>query len=247
MLKRAVVIGASSGLGEAIVRRLVQDGYRVAAVARRKERLDSLALELNRDELARCYAYAHDVTDTDSAKQVFDAIVQQLDGLDLVVYCAGVMPIVTEDQYQTSIDLSIFDVNLKGAVSWLNLAAERFQAQQGGTIVGVGSVAGDRGRRNPGPAYASSKAALHTYLESLRNRLSQHGVTVITIKPGPMKTPMTEGLDDMPFVITAEEGADGVVSAINRRAGVAYVPLKWAVIMMVIRHIPSKIFRKLSI
>jgi decaprenylphospho-beta-D-erythro-pentofuranosid-2-ulose 2-reductase len=245
MLRRAIVIGASSGMGAALVRRLVHEGYRVAAIARRADVLRELAAELNRDE-QRVWTYAHDVALTEQAPGLFREIVATLDGLDLVVYSSGVMPRVREDQFDTAIDREVIEVNVIGAMSWLNLAAERFQAQRGGMIVGIGSVAGDRGRRG-NPAYCASKAALHTYLESLRNRLSRFGVHVLTVKPGPVSTPMTAGLGRMPLMIDANAAADQIFSAIARRSDTAYVPLPWALIMPVVRAIPSVIFRRMSL
>jgi decaprenylphospho-beta-D-erythro-pentofuranosid-2-ulose 2-reductase len=245
MLKRAIVVGASSGIGEALVRRLCREGYVVAGVARRREALDRLAAEINRPGEERFRVYPHDVVDTAQAKGLFDTIVADLDGLDAILYTAGVMPRIREDQYDVAIDRQIVEVNVIGAMAWLDLAAERFAAQHGGMIVGIGSVAGDRGRRG-NPAYCASKAALHTYLEALRNRLSQHGVHVLTVKPGPVRTPMTQGLDKMPMAIDVDACVEGIVRAMNRRADVAYVPFQWGLIMPIIQSIPSVIFRRLS-
>ncbi len=247
MLKRAVVVGASSGIGAALVKRLADAGYKVAAVARRRDALEALCAEINEGRVdQRAWSFTHDVMDTGSARAVFDEIAVALDGLDVLVYTAGVMPSVGPDQFDIEIDKSIVDVNLVGAMAWINLAAERFQLQGGGTIVGIGSVAGDRGRIGS-PAYGASKAALHTFLESCRNRLSRHGVHVLTIKPGPVKTPMTAGLEKLPMLIEAEVAADRIFRAIASRRMVAYVPVLWMPIMGVIRHIPSFIFRRTSI
>jgi decaprenylphospho-beta-D-erythro-pentofuranosid-2-ulose 2-reductase len=247
MLKRAIVIGASSGIGASLVSKLTSEGYRVAAVARRETELQTLCAEINtKGEIPRAYPFPHDVKNTDETPTLFEKIVSTLDGLDLVVYAAGVMPPIGEQEYNTATDTEILHVNLLGAVSWLNLAAEHFCTQRGGTIVGIGSVAGDRGRRG-NPGYCTSKAALHTFLESLRNRLTQHGVNVVTIKPGPVRTPMTEGLDKMPLAIEASEAADSIFRAIARPATTAYVPFVWAPIMAAIRAIPSVLFRRMDI
>lgn len=246
MLKRAIVVGASSGIGAALTRRLCREGHIVAAVARREGELSRLCDEINRGGERRAVAYAHDVTDTAAVPELFARIVRDLDGLDVVVYAAGVMPKVREDEFDPAKDRQIVEVNVIGAMAWLDLAAERFQVQRGGVIVGIGSVAGDRGRRG-NPAYCASKAALHTYLEALRNRLARFGVHVLTVKPGPVRTPMTEGVDKMPMAIDAETCADGIWRAIVRRSDVAYVPAQWGVIMPVIRAIPSIVFRRMSI
>lgn len=246
MLKRAIVVGASSGIGAALTRRLVSGGYRVAAVARRMDRLEALCRTLSDDGPARALPFVHDVRDRAAAPELFAQIVAALDGLDLLVYAAGVMPHIGPDQYDTDVDAHIVEVNVLGAVAWLNLGAQRFRVQGSGTLVGIGSVAGDRGRRG-NPAYGASKAALHTFLESLRNRLSQHGVSVVTIKPGPVHTEMTEGMDRLPMVIEADVAADAIYKAIARRRSTAYVPWRWRPVMAAIRAIPSVVFRRMSL
>ncbi len=246
MLKRALVVGASSGMGAELVRRLVGDGYRVAAVARRKDRLDALAASIDGDGPRRVWTFPHDVRDTREAERLFDEIVRTLDGMDLVVYAAGVMPHIGPDDYETDLDREIVEVNVIGAMAWLNPAAERFAQLGGGCIVGIGSVAGDRGRIG-NPAYGASKAALHSYLESLDNRLRRRGVHVLTVKPGPVRTPMTEGLDKLPMVVDVQTAVDGILRAIRRRASVAYVPRRWGFVMGAIRAIPSSIFSRMNV
>jgi NAD(P)-dependent dehydrogenase (short-subunit alcohol dehydrogenase family) len=122
------------------------------------------------------------------------------------------------------------------------------EAARRGTIVGVSSVAGDRGRRG-NPVYAASKAGMNSVLESLRNRLARHGVTVCTIRPGYVATPMTAGLNlPATMTISADAAARLLLAAARKKRGVdVYVPAKWAPIMFVIRHIPSLVFRRLSI
>lgn len=247
MLQRAIVVGASSGIGAALVPRLAVEGYRIVAVARRPDALDAVCRQA--DEAAgepRAVPLVHDVTDTAGVAAAFEAAVRLLDGLDLVVYCAGVMPEVPPDGYDTEVDATIVQVNTVGAMAWLNPAAARFAAQGSGTLVGIGSVAGERGRSG-NPAYCASKAALHTYLESLRNRLDRRGVRVVTVKPGPVDTGMTSGRDRLPLLISADHAADGIIAAIRGGGGTRYVPVTWAPIMAAIRSIPSAVFRRMNL
>lgn len=246
MLQRAIIVGASSGIGAALVRRLTREGYRVAAVARREDALQALCDEVNSSGSERAFPIVHDVTDLASADAAFAEAVGRLDGLDLIVYSAGVMPEIEPDEFDTQVDKRIIDVNVTGGMAWLNLAATRFQVQRAGVLVGIGSVAGDRGRRG-NPAYCASKAAMHTYLEALRNRLSQSGVRVVTIKPGPVDTPMTEGVDKLPLLIDADKAVDGIVSAVRGGPETRYVPLPWWPIMTAIRMVPSLVFRRLNL
>ena len=105
---------------------------------------------------------------------------------------------------------------------------------------------GDRGRRG-NPVYGASKAALAHYLEALRNRLSEHGVRVCTIKPGFVATPMTAGLGNLPGIVSAEAAARTIAGYARRGSGTRYVPLKWLGVSLVIRNIPSFVFRRLTL
>ncbi len=244
--KCALVVGASSGIGAAVARQLAREGWTVALVARRAEELDKLAAQINeRSGATRAIPLANDVTRYDTVPAAFDAAVGKLGGLEMVVYAAGVMPPVGPEEYDFAKDRQMVEVNLLGMIAWLNQAAEFFSRLGGGTIVGIGSVAGDRGRRGQ-PGYNASKGAQAIYLESLRNRLDSKGVRVVTIKPGPVDTPMTRNLGRMPFMISAEQAGRDIVAAARKSRGTVYIPLRWGLIMLIIRHIPSFIFRKLD-
>lgn len=251
--KRAIVVGASSGIGEALARRLAAQGCRVALVARREAELMRIVEELNRafaheeeEGSERARYYVHDVTCYEAVPALFQQICRDLGGLDLIIYASGVMPRLAENEYNFEKDRQTIEVNVLGAIAWLNEAAQRFAAAGEGTIVGLSSVAGDRGRRGF-PVYSTSKAALSTYLEALRNRVGRLGVSVVTIKSGPVDTPMTKGLDRLPLMIAPEEAARRILAAARRRKNTAYVPGIWRPIMFVIRHIPSFLFKKMNI
>jgi NAD(P)-dependent dehydrogenase (short-subunit alcohol dehydrogenase family) len=239
--RRALVVGASSGIGAALVRELVRQGWRVAAVARRGAELE----ELRRAAPERVVTRVHDVHDVEAVPGLFEELVRELGGLDLCAYVAGVMPKVGPLEFDTEKDREIFAVNTLGAIAWCNPAAEHFQSKRAGVIVGVGSIAGDRGRR-PQPVYGASKAAFAHYLEALRNRLSEHGVRVCTIKPGYVDTPMTAGLP-LKGAVSADAAARTIVGYARRGSGVRYVPLKWLLVSLVVRSIPSRLFRHLQI
>lgn len=139
------------------------------------------------------------------------------------------------------------DVNLLGAVAWITPAAARFEAARAGTIVGISSVAGERGRRK-NPVYGTTKAALTAYLEALRNRCSRYGVNVVTAKPGFIDTPMTKGVEGLFWLISADEAATAIIRLAERgNSASGYVPRRWALVAFVIRMIPSFIFRRMNI
>ncbi|HMV66229.1 MAG TPA: SDR family NAD(P)-dependent oxidoreductase [Myxococcota bacterium] len=244
-MRRAIVVGASSGIGEALVRRLCADGWHVVAVARREAELRAIAASITEGRGGRVDVVVHDVTEAQAAAGAFVQAVDTLGGLDAIVYNAGVLPRVEIDEYDTAKDAWTVEVNVIGAMAWLNEAARHMHAQRAGVIVGVGSVAGDRGRAGQ-PGYNASKAALHTYLEALRNRLSRDGVRVVTIKPGPVRTAML-GDRQMPLTVEAGAVAEVIASSLTSGPLVRYVHWGWGPIMMVIRHIPSFVFRRLGL
>ncbi|HSM58603.1 MAG TPA: SDR family NAD(P)-dependent oxidoreductase [Candidatus Sulfomarinibacteraceae bacterium] len=244
---KAIVIGASSGIGAALLQDLVRQGYTVAGLARREDRLNTVVEQANQMAGAqRALAYEHDVTSFDEAPSLFQEIVQDLGGLDLIVYVAGVQPPVAPNEYNFDKDAAMVGVNLLGAMAWLNQAAQRFHETGAGHIVGVSSISGDRGR-SAFPGYHTSKGALSIYLESLRNRLSRRGATVTTVKPGFVDTPLLANADKTFWVISPQEAARLIVEAIHDGKQVAYIPGRWRWISLVISNIPSFIFRRLNL
>ena len=246
--RHAIVVGGSSGIGAAVARALAAGGARVALVARRAGALEAVADEIRRvtADPARALVFPHDVTEGAAVPALVQRIGHALGGIDLLVYAAGVMPRIGVDQYDLGVDRAIIDVNVVGAIAWCNVLAERFACGGGGTIVGISSVAADRGRRG-NPAYHASKAALDAYLEAVRNRVARNGVRVVTVKPGPVDTPMTKGMERLPLLVSAEDAAAELLAGAARGRQTVYVPRTWRPIMFLIRHIPSFVFRRLDI
>jgi decaprenylphospho-beta-D-erythro-pentofuranosid-2-ulose 2-reductase len=244
--KHALVVGASSGMGAALAKRLAAGGCQVALVARREAELATVCEAINAGGPVLARAYPHDVRCVEEVPGLFQQIAADLGGLELVIYAAGVQPRVAPDEYDTEKDRLIVEVNVIGAMAWLNEAARRFERAGDGTIVGISSIAGDRGRRG-NPAYGASKAALDHFLEALRNRLSQRGVRVVTIKPGFVDTDLTRGMPGLFWLISADEAARRILAAARRGSIVAYVPARWRLVGLVIRSIPSFLFRRMKI
>ncbi|HVL37967.1 MAG TPA: SDR family NAD(P)-dependent oxidoreductase [Fimbriimonadaceae bacterium] len=228
----ALVIGGSSGIGRELALQLTRAGAKVVVVARRPL------------EEPGVLSFQHDVRKWEDVPELFARVAQELGGLDLVIYAAGVMPAVGPEEFEFEKDRQMIEVNVLGAIAWINQAALRFQAVGAGTIVGIGSVAGDRGRAGQ-PVYNASKAALATYLEAVRNRLWRKGVTVVTIKPGPVRTPMTAHLD-LKGALEAEEAARRILARIGR-SGEHYLKPAHRVAFGMIRLIPGWLFRRLPL
>ena len=229
---RAIVVGGSSGIGRELVLQLAAAGCQVASVARRSEPLG-----------ANVRTYCHDVTDFDAIPALFQQICLELGGLDLIVYASGVMPAVGPDELCFEKDKQMVEVNILGAVAWCNEAAQRFGQAGSGTIVGIGSVAGERGRA-PKPVYGATKAFFDCYLESLRNRVGTQGVRVVTIKPGPTDTPMA--VDHVGKKLPAPEAARQILAAARAGKRVAYVPGILKYVFAIIRALPSPLMQRLK-
>ena len=247
--KRALVVGASSGMGAAIVRQLVSEGYAVAAVARRKDLLDALASSATATATGpgSVLPIVHDVNQIDEIPELFERVITELGGLDYYLYAAGAMPDVGPEEYDTEKDLLMVDVNLSGFIAWTNPVSRYFYSQRSGTIVGIGSIAGDRGRKGA-PVYGATKAAMETLLESLRNRLAERAVRVVTVKPGMIETPMTEHMDKLMMPVSAERAAKDILKVSRGKLwNTRHIPLRWLPVSLVIRSIPSFLFRKTSI
>ena len=246
--RRGILVGSSRGIGAALARKLAKEGYTLALLDRDEEPLQIVCDEINGNfgEM-RVIPYPHNVTDYNSTFDLLHDIVADLGGLDLFIYVAGYIYFPQPEEFNFNHDRKMVEVNLLGAMAWMNQVAVLFQSAKSGQIVGISSVAGDRGRvGNPG--YNTSKAGLTTYLEALRNRLSRHGVNVITIKPGMVKTEMLSlpGAPRPMLAVTAEQAADEIYNAIRKRKQVVYVSGIWRWVMLFIRHVPSVIFRHLS-
>lgn len=241
--KKAIVVGGTGGLGRAIASQLKQSGCDVAITGRDQDKVDDVCRELG---LGTDRGFAFDVLMFDQAWDAFDAIVRKLGGIDLFIYAAGVMPSVGSTEYNIEKDKEIVDTNLTAAIALCNAAAKRFERVKGGTIIGIGSPSGDRGRRG-NPAYGASKAGFEAYLESLRNRLGKANVSVVTAKPGPVKTPMTASLGKLPGMISAEKAAEVILRKGSKFSKTFYVPGKWWLASKIMRLIPSRIFRRMKI
>src|SRR6185369_13317475 len=235
--RHAIIVGASSGIGAELAKQLAAKGCRVALIARRESELNRLSNEINSASSPQLLEstpdagqskiqnleskiathFVHDVTCYEEVPALFQTICRELGGLDLLIYSSGVMPLVAPEEFSFSKDQAIIEVNVLGAIAWINEAAQRFAKAGEGTIVGISSVAGDRGRRG-NPVYGASKAALDHYLEAVRNRVSQYGVAVVNVKPGPVDTPMSAEVDKRPLLISAPEAARQIIRAAENRA-----------------------------
>ena len=233
----AIVVGGTSGIGLEIVRQLHSTGAHVGVVGRDFSALEGF-------DSQPVLTVKHDLQRTEEAGPLFESIITQLGGLDLFIYCAGVLNPVEITEFNSAKDLEMIAVNVTGAVVWMNKAADHFQKSRNGCLMAIGSVAGDRGRIGQ-PVYNASKAFLHTYTESLRNRLARLGVSVVTVKPGPTRTPMTSYHDQsrmMDPVIAARK-----ILKLYGKQGEFYLSPVHALVGFVFRHMPGWLMRRIRV
>ena len=244
--KKVVIVGASSGIGAALARALGTKGCELALVARREDRLHEVADDVNQRAgrpMARIYAC--DVTRYDEAEPLLDRIAQDLGGLDVLIYNSGVMPKVQFTEYSFEKDRAMIEVNLLGAMAWINPTAKRFETARAGAIVGVSSIAGDRGRGSI-PGYITSKAGLDAYLESIRNRVARYGVQVTTIKPGYVQTDLLGDAKTPLKAIAPKDAAAAIVEAVEESAMVRYVPGFWRWVGLAIKIAPPFVMQRVK-
>ena len=240
----ALVIGATSDIGRAIARRLAKDGYGMQLAARDPVQLDREEQDLRVHTDATVTLHLIDVMKADDGLSLLD----ELDPLPDIVVCAiGLLGDHNESMRDPAVAAQVMQVNYTGSALLMGALAERFEARGSGILVGISSVAGDRGRAS-NYVYGSAKAGFTAFLSGLRNRLTACGVRVITVKPGFVQTRMTNGMD-LPAWLTAapEEVADAVAKAIHRRRDVVYVRRIWRLIMLVIRILPESIYKRITL
>jgi decaprenylphospho-beta-D-erythro-pentofuranosid-2-ulose 2-reductase len=240
-MKNVLILGATSDIALAVARGLAQRGYALQLAGRDRESLGRAAADLELRFSVPTRALYLDVLDFDSHAGFW----AELDPKPYGIVCAaGYLGDQVRGQSDFAEARRIIDTNLTGCISLLNLAAQHLENSGKGFIIGISSVAGDRGRA-ANYLYGAAKAGVSAYLSGLRNRFGKTGVKVITVKPGFVATRMTEGLD-LPARLTAtpEQGAADILRALDKGRGVVYTRWFWRFIMLVIVHLPEVIFKR---
>jgi decaprenylphospho-beta-D-erythro-pentofuranosid-2-ulose 2-reductase len=243
-MKTVLLLGAASDVGRALAQAFAQRGDRLLLAARRPdEQLADLVADLRIRWNAEARAVAFDALAPDTHRAFYEGLPWAPDIAICVFGYLGEADTARKDFVEAR---RILDTNFTGAVSILDLVAQDFERRRAGAIVGLGSVAGDRGRQS-NYHYGSAKAGLAAYLSGLRNRLFPAGVLVLTVKPGFIDTKMTEGLK-LPPPLTAqpEQVARDILRALERKKDVLYTLWMWRWIMLLIRHIPERLFKRLK-
>jgi len=244
--KKILVLGATSGIAEATCRIWAAQGASLLLVARNPEKLAAVAADLKLRGAGRVDTLVADLDDTTAHPALLQRAVATLGGLDIAFLAHGILgdQALAEEDFRTA--AGILHTNFISAASLLTWLANYCARQHSGVLAVLSSVAGDRGRKS-NYVYGASKAGLSAFLGGLRNRLDREGVTVLTIKPGPVRTAMTAGMANSQKFADVNKVAASIVKAIDARKDNLYVPFQWGPILFVIRHIPERMFKKLNL
>lgn len=240
-----IILGATSSMARAFGRLVAAEGAHVLLAGRDMDDLKRAAADLQARGAAGAEAVAFDARKPEGFAAII-ARTETQEGLINAAVFVGSMPAQEAiDADPSLVDGTILD-SFTGPARFLQILAPVMEARGGGAVVGVGSVAGDRGRIG-NYVYGAAKAGFATYLSGLRNRLTRAGGHVLTVKPGFVDTAMTWGLPGMFLVASPEAVAASILKAVKKRRNVIYTPFFWRYIMLIIRMIPEFIFKKMSI
>jgi len=246
MSKRILIIGATSAIAEAAARQWAARGDALFLVGRKRQKLDDIAADLKVRGAASAGVFEMDATDAAMHPSMLEAAVTALGGLDVALIAHGTLPDQKACEASVTMTLAEIDNNGLSVVALCTLLGNHFEAQGSGSIAVISSVAGDRGRQS-NYVYGAAKGMVTRYLQGLRNRLAKKNVQVLTIKPGFVDTPMTAAFSKGALWAQPADVARGIVAAIDKGRDEVYLPGFWRLIMLVIRHIPEFVFKKLSL
>lgn len=240
-----IILGATSSMAKAFARAVSHDGARVFLAGRDMADLQSSASDCAQRGAETAEAVAFDARKPDGFGVLIDRVAKE-DGMINVAVFVGSMPAQAEIDMDPSLIAGVVTDSFTGPATFLQAIAPEMETRGGGTVIGVGSVAGDRGRIS-NYVYGSAKAGFHTYLSGLRNRLTRSGGHVVTVKPGFVDSAMTWGIEGMFLVAPPEKVAADLLNAVEKKKNVIYTPFFWRIIMGIITRIPERIFKKMSI
>lgn len=239
-MKKAIVIGASSGIGLEVAKEFSKRGYATGLAARRVDELEKLKSTLD----GPAFIKAIDISKHEESIAALKELIAEMGGMDAIFICSGIGE--GGDTLVWETEKKIIDVNVTGFVAMAQTAFEYFLEQKSGMLAGVSSVAALRGNRF-NPAYSASKAFVSNYLEGLRLKFvnKKIPVTVTDIRPGFIDTPMTKGQKGMFWLTTAEENAAAIVNAIEKGVSLAYMPSKWKLLGLPYQMMPGFLYQKM--
>jgi decaprenylphospho-beta-D-erythro-pentofuranosid-2-ulose 2-reductase len=244
--RRVLILGATSAIAQAVARLYAQGGARLALVARNRQYLDVVASDLRVRGASSLWTEVADFLDVERHPALLEQAETALGGLDVALVAHGLLPVQAEALLDRRLAELTWKTNFFSAASLLEAAARRMEDAGKGTLGVLSSVAGDRGRAE-NYVYGASKAALSAYASGLGQRLAKKGVRVVTVKPGPVATPMTLGRTTRPGLLAdVDDVGRRVHKALERGWRVVYAPAYWRLVMGVFKLLPTALFERLK-
>jgi len=245
-MKRILIIGATSAIAEHCARIWAAEGDALHLVARNEQHVQVIASDLKVRGASEVTTYVTDLNNMDKHEELLDVADAALGGVDIVLITHGTLSNQKSCELSVKETLAEIQTNALSTISLLTLNANKFEAKQSGTICVISSVAGDRGRAS-NYVYGTAKAMVTAFTSGLRQRLQKSNVSVVTIKPGFVDTPMTAEFKKGLLWVKPISVAESIVRAIDGKKTEVYVPQFWFVIMLIIKILPTKIFKRLDL
>ncbi len=244
-MSRIVVIGATSTIARHACRQFAGEHADFLLMARNEDKLASVRQDLQargagKTEIWHCEDF------NQAYKSLLEKVNEALGGMDILLIAHGTLPDQARCEADTDYMLAEFSLNAVSVIAMLNEAANYFEQQKQGCIAAISSVAGDRGRKS-NYINGVAKGTVTLFMQGLRNRLASSGVTVVTIKPGFVDTPMTAAFKKGLLWASPETVGQGIYKAIKAKRDVVYLPWFWRWIMLIIKMIPERIFKRMSL
>ena len=245
-MKKVLIVGATSSIAQATARLYATESAQFFLIARNANRLQAVAEDLRERGASKVDTAVMDANDFDAHHAIITRAMESLGGIDLALIAHGTLS--NQEACEESAELlrEEFNTNCISTICLMTHLANLLQSQGSGTLAVISSVAGDRGRKS-NYVYGAAKGAVGLFAQGLRNRLHDSGVHVLTIKPGFVDTPMTAEFPKGPLWAKPERVAQGIKRAEEKRRDIVHLPGFWRMIMFVIRSIPERIFKRLSL
>lgn len=243
---KLLIIGATSAIAQETAKLYAKDGAELFLVARSAFKLNSVKDDLVVRGAKRAETYVLDISELDRHQEMIQAAIDALGELDMVLIAHGTLGDQRLSEESAEKTLEEFTTNCTSVISLLTILANYFEQRKRGCIAVISSVAGDRGRKS-NYVYGAAKGALSIFLQGLRGRLAASGVQVVTIKPGSVDTPMTASLRKGLLFASPRSVGRGIYQAMNKGKDVVYLPWFWRPIMLIVKSVPERVFKKVSI
>lgn len=245
-MKKVVIFGATSAIAIETAKQLLDKNCDLLLAARDSNKLSALVQDLKVRFNREVFQFAIDANDFDRHKEFFDFALRSLGEIDTLIIAHGTLPNQEAIQNNFTAIRKEFDTNAISVISIITFFTDYFIGKGSGNIAVISSVAGDRARQS-NYIYGTAKGTVSLYLQGLRNRLYSKNINVLTVKPGFVDTPMTEDIPKNALFAKPESIAKGIIKAIEKKNNVVYLPFFWQFIMLIIKHIPEGIFKKLKL